>query len=124
MSYPDSLFVETMDDLQRRISPGLRAYDVLMGAGLLRKLILDGGESLWVQANRNRGMTIRYHVVAPSELERATMTIGPMEFCSIGDGLDPETTMIPSDIPTDMPLDEFLAAARWWRRDTSFPWVT
>lgn len=37
----ETLFLGTLDDLGRRVQPGIDEYEVLLIAGLLRKLLLD-----------------------------------------------------------------------------------
>ena len=58
---PEHLFVETLDDLSRRIEPGHPEYDVLMSAALLRKLLLEE-QPLPDQVNRAYRLKLRYIV--------------------------------------------------------------
>jgi hypothetical protein len=66
---PDDLFLCTLDDLENRLSrfrPGelvsrAQQYDLLMAAGLLRKLLIDG-EPLVAPVNRTRRLRLRFSV--------------------------------------------------------------
>jgi hypothetical protein len=37
----ETLFLRTLEDLGRRVEPGVDEYEVLLIAGLLRKLLVD-----------------------------------------------------------------------------------
>jgi hypothetical protein len=102
----DTLFVRTLDDLAERTRPSADEYDVLLSAGLIRKLILD--ESPLVdQVNRDRRVRIRYRISQPGPYEQMIVAEGPL-YWSIQDGLDPETNLTASPVE-EVTRDAFLA---------------
>jgi hypothetical protein len=56
----DEPFLETLDEIDGRLQFNQSAYNLLMVAGLLRKLLLDDNP-LVDQVNRSRHLKIRYH---------------------------------------------------------------
>ena len=56
----DEPFLETLDEIDGRLQFNQSAYNLLMVAGLLRKLLLDDNP-LVDQVNRSRRLKIRYH---------------------------------------------------------------
>jgi hypothetical protein len=99
------LFLNTLDDLERRLEPGGTAYDVLMIAGLLRKLLLDGGGSLVTILNRQHRLKLRYRVNdAPLKVPRAAGSTGQW---GVTNALDPEAFPDLAE-PIDLDLDDFL----------------
>jgi hypothetical protein len=59
----ETLFLRTLDDLEARIRPGIDEYEVLLIAGLLRKLLLDD-PPLIDQVNRERKLRLRFVINA------------------------------------------------------------
>jgi hypothetical protein len=59
LEFRKRLFVAKVDEVRRRVSTG-DYYDLLMAAGLLRHLILDGGSSLAIRANRELRQKLRF----------------------------------------------------------------
>jgi hypothetical protein len=112
----DTLFLRTLDDLGRRVQPGLDEYEVLLIAGLLRKLLLDD-PPLIDQVNRERHLRIRYVInVRPPVWE--LLGDPPPVFWSEQDGLDPETALTVVE-PKAVSRDEFLAKVVMQARDES-----
>lgn len=102
----DTLFLRTLNDLARRIDPGEDEYEVLLIAGLLRKLLLDD-PPLIDQVNRERRVRIRYVInVRPPVWE--LLGEPPPVFWSEQDGLDPETALTVVESKA-VSRDEFLA---------------
>jgi hypothetical protein len=88
---PEHLFVETLDDLSRRIEPGHPEYDMLMSAALLRKLLLEE-QPLPDQVNRAYRLKLRYIVNVREPIWKRAGSPAP-EFWSREDGLDPNTAL-------------------------------
>jgi hypothetical protein len=63
----DTLFLRTLDDLDRRIKARRDEYEVMAIAGLLRKLLLDA-DPLLNQVNRTRGLRIRFVTSLPASM--------------------------------------------------------
>jgi hypothetical protein len=103
----DLLFINTLDELAQRTVMGAPEYDVLMSAGLLRKLLLDGGNSLMDQVNRERRLQLTFAICVSSEFERALRAMTPTAW-SLGDGLDPQTTAVDAEVE-HVKRDRFLA---------------
>lgn len=61
MEYIYSLFLETLRDLEEK-TKNPDAYKMIKATALLRQLILDGGSSLAIQANRNFRIPLRFNV--------------------------------------------------------------
>jgi hypothetical protein len=102
----ETIFLRTLDDLGRRVQPGIDEYEVLLIAGLLRKLLLDD-PPLADQVNRERRLRIRY-VIDASRPVWELLGEPPPVFWSDQDGLDPETGL-PGAEPKAVTRDEFLA---------------
>ena len=97
----DELFLETLDDLEARIRPERIEYDVLGAAALLRKLLLGGGGSLVLQANRAPGRRLRVTYLVNLE------PLDPKPRAhAVLDGLDPASAS--TGVPTELSLDAFL----------------
>jgi hypothetical protein len=101
----ETLFLRTLDDMGRRVQPGLDEYEVLLIAGLLRKLLLDR-PSLMDQVNPER-LHIRYVINARRPIWELAGS-PPPAIWSIQEGLDPETSLGVVE-PKAVSLDEFLA---------------
>jgi hypothetical protein len=102
----DTLFLRTLEDLGRRVEPGVDEYEVLLIAGLLRKLLVDSPR-LVDEVNRGRGLRIRYLINARKPIWELAGLQAPV-FWSIQDGLDPERALARVE-PKEVSLDEFLA---------------
>lgn len=84
----ESLFLHTLDELERRIS-GEEPYEILSASALIRKLFLD--ESPLVdQVNRNYKEKIRFEI--GMRLVYPTDEPQPI-FSTVQDGLDPDTAI-------------------------------
>lgn len=96
----ERLFVHTLDDLRRRVESE-QEYDVLMLAGLLRKLILDGGNSLAIKVSRSRSLKLvfRINFCAPPRVQH---------YWCVGDDLDPEATCERNLTSVEVGLDTLL----------------
>jgi hypothetical protein len=102
----NQLFVRTLRDLERR-SVSTDEYEVLMSAGLLRKLLLDGGR-LVDQVNRHYRLKVRFRIPEVSPFEKMLWNSKPM-FWVIADALDPELMLLPGTTPYDATVDQLLA---------------
>lgn len=80
------LFVKTLDDIEKRLT-SRDEYEILLIAGLLRKLLLDG-DSLINQVITTEKLKIEFVVN-----DKSAPTTPPIPvFWSIEDGIDPETS--------------------------------
>ena len=88
----DELFLHTLEDLEEHTAPGASEYEVLMSSGLLRKLLLDGGQSVVDQVNRRRQLPITFWINEPGEYENKILSDGP----SLGRSqmVDPNTALV------------------------------
>ena len=103
----DDLFLLTLEDLEQRTTPGASEYDVLMSAGLMRKLVLDAGQSLVDQVNRTRRLKLTFWINQPDDAERMIRSLGAVTWGLTG-GLDPDTS--PSQhTAAHVNRDQFLA---------------
>jgi hypothetical protein len=97
----DELFLGTLQDLGERIKPGLPAYDVLMSAALVRKLLLDDTPLVHL-VNQHRKIRLRFRINNRKPPSDPT----PI-FWSLQDGLDPNTAH--RSEPIDVTLDRLLS---------------
>ena len=103
----DQLFLRTLEDLDRRTTVA-DEYEVLLAAGLLRKLLLDE-VPLVHQVNRYRRERIRFRINGESPLERTMLEDEPV-FWVIGDAIDPDAFPVPGmSASMDAKLDQLLA---------------
>jgi hypothetical protein len=100
----DRLFLHTLGDLARRAT-ATDEYAVLMGAGLLRKLLVDGGR-LMDQVNRHHRLQVRFRIGGESPLERHILASNPL-FWAIEDALDPDCPL--AYVPIEVSVDKLLA---------------
>lgn len=101
----DLLFIATVDDLQRRVQQPTGTYDVLMSAGLLRKLLVDDRRSLLHQVNRSRRREVRFQVNVGDVPSEGSDLLA----WSVQDAIDPELPRPPGRvILQDLPLNRFL----------------
>ena len=98
------LFNKTVKDIRNRLD-SYDEYEILMIAGLLRKLIMDG-DSLLNQVLRSKKPSVTFKInplkELPPGLPRPT-------FHSIEDGFDPETSFFPGPIK-EVNRDQLLKA--------------
>lgn len=99
----EELFLRTLDHLEQSIT-STDEYVVLMSAGLLRKLLVDGGR-LMNQVNRAYRLSLRFRISDVSPLEKAMLDDNPI-FWSLEDSLDPESRL--SYKPFGAKIDQFL----------------
>ena len=86
----DTLFLRTLSDIEQRLS-GRDPYEILLIAGLVRKLFLDD-HPLVEQVNVKHRLKLTFEINAPSSLlER----LPPPTLWTIQDGLDPDTSPFP-----------------------------
>jgi hypothetical protein len=117
----DDLFLATIDDATNRVA-NRTTYDLLMAAGLLRKLLVDG-QSLVHIANRTRHVRIRYRVNDPKLAEtreqlRSIVGEDPV-FHAVFDGLNPGIFAAPH-APVELTEGQFLALPVMFYRDVDF----
>ena len=93
----DTLFVRTMEDLETRCKSN-DVYEILMIAGLLRKLLLDGSPLVDL-VNRKRKQKI--HFIANNR------SVPVPDFWSIEDGFDPDTAA--RCVPLEVTKNELLS---------------
>lgn len=99
----DQLFISTFEDLEVRLK-SQEEYEILMIAGLLRKLLLDK-TPLVDQVNRERRQKIRFIVN-----DRSVPTDEPIpEFWSVEDGFDPNTCVPHLCRPIEVTKDQLLS---------------
>jgi hypothetical protein len=103
----DELFLHTLEHLEEDTAPGASEYKVLMSSGLLRKLLLDGAQSVVDQVNRPRQLPITFWINESGEYENMTLSDGPV-FWALTDGLDPDTALVPGN-SVAVKRDRFLA---------------
>ena len=99
----EELFVCTLDHLEQSITSA-DEYVVLLSAGLLRKLLVDGGR-LMDQVNRTYRLKVRFRVSDVSPLEKIMLEDNPILW-SLEDALDPGSPLAYK--PFDAKLDQFL----------------
>lgn len=78
MEYIYGLFLESLRDLEEK-TKNPDVYKMIKAAALLRQLILDGGSSLAIQANRNFRIPLRFNVYGkegyklPADIRKGTI---------------------------------------------------
>ena len=83
---PNTLFLKTLEDIEFRLAQS-DPYEILLIAGLLRKLFLDE-HPLVDQVNRTHRAKIKFEVTAPlNKPDKGDKN----SLCSVQDGLDPDT---------------------------------
>jgi len=82
-----TLFVRTLEDIERRLRDGTDDYEVLLIAGLLRKLFLDS-HPLVDQVNQSRRVKLGFEVTIPTN-KPEDGDLNSLWF--VQDGLDPDT---------------------------------
>lgn len=71
---PEELYLETIADLEKKLADG-SPYAVIRAAGLLRQLLLDGGQSLVDKVNRTHRLKIGFAVQRPFFLPVANFQV-------------------------------------------------
>ena len=96
------LFIKTLEDIEGRLASH-DEYEILMIAGLLRKLLLDSNP-LMNQANQEKKIKITFRIN-----DRGIPQTPPIPtFWSIEDGLDPETSVAHLCNPKEVNKDSLL----------------
>lgn len=99
----EELFIHTLEDIERRLQ-SKDEYEILMIAGLLRKLLLDR-ESVVDIVNRKKRSKISFTVN-----DREPPQYPRMTFWSVEDGFDPDTALAPRLLkPININKDQLLA---------------
>ena len=98
----DFLFLKTLEDLENKIK-SKDAYEIFMAAGLLRKLLVDRSP-LIDQVNKNRKLKILFTV----NDRPVPAGDSSLEFWSIEDGFDPETSVPHLSKPIQVKRDQLL----------------
>jgi hypothetical protein len=83
---PDALFIRTLRDLEQKASSS-DEYEVLLAAGLLRKLLMDA-LPLVDQVNATRRLKLRFLLNSPTPYEEMILAEGPT-YWSLEDAIDP-----------------------------------
>jgi hypothetical protein len=106
------LFVKTLEELNNRIQAN-DPYNILMAAGLLRKLLIDGENSLIYQINKNE-QSIKFHTNVKTPLHiRNPLLFTKEDLIAYSwfaeDGLNPDTADKTRNFnPQHLTLKEFL----------------
>jgi len=114
ISERDRLFLNTLEELDKKIGDDATDYDIITSSGLVRKLVLDGGASLVRQVNRSRRLRLWYAYIEIAPAGSHPVLDEHMLASSLEDGVDP-WSVIGAPLLADMQmkggsLDEFLAA--------------
>jgi hypothetical protein len=104
---PGQLFIRTLSDLEKRVA-ATDEYEVLLSAGLLRKLLMDQ-TPLMDKVNSAYRLKIRFRINGESPYERLVHEDGPV-YWSLEEAIDPEIALPPGmRAPFDATRDQFLA---------------
>ncbi len=102
----DDLFLNTLKDLEAR-SAAADEYEVLLSAGLLRKLLMDGTPLVDV-INQVHRLKVRFPINAESPYEHTVLQMRPV-YWSLEDGIDPGTDAPPGlQAPVEASRDQLL----------------
>lgn len=88
MTESETLFLRTLDDIERRLSQ-TEPYEILFIAALIRKLFLDDFP-LVDQVNRSHRLKLSFETTLPFELPAG---VPAPTFWTVQDGLDPDTAI-------------------------------
>ena len=99
-----TLFLKTLEDLEKRLHE-TEPYEILLIAGLLRKLFLDD-HPLVDRINASVRMKLVFVVGIPEQTPKPDSTV---MFWSVQDGLDPETGA-PFRKPRECSRDQFFSS--------------
>jgi hypothetical protein len=103
----ESLFLRTLDDLEKRTN-ATDEYEILLAAALLRKLLLDS-PPLIDQVNATHRLKLRFRINGPTAYEEMIVSDGAV-FFSPEDAIDPELDHPPALVaPIDATRDQLLA---------------
>jgi hypothetical protein len=103
----ESLFLRTLDDLEKRTKV-TDEYEVLLAAALLRKLLLDS-PPLVDQVNATHRLKLRFRINGPTAYEEMIVSDGAV-FFSVEDAIDPELDHPPGLMaPINATRDQLLA---------------
>jgi hypothetical protein len=103
----EALFVRTISDLEQRAAT-TDEYEALLGAGLLRKLLLDA-LPLVDQVNANYGLKLRFLMNGPTPYEELVLADGPT-YWSLEDAIDPTIDQPPGLMaPQEATRDQLLS---------------
>jgi hypothetical protein len=91
----DELFLFTLDDLESRLELGRNEYDALMGAWLLRKLLLNGRRSLVSAVADPRGYDAR--IRTKDDRPGPTIQLWGPEGAMVPDGTAATVDLTPQD---------------------------
>lgn len=94
----NTLFVRTIEDLENKCKSD-DVYEILMIAGLLRKLLLDGSPLVDL-VNRKRKQKVRFIA------NNRSVSVSVPDFWSIEDGFDPDTAA--RCVPLEVTKNELL----------------
>jgi hypothetical protein len=103
---PDELFLHTMRDLRRRVESPDDEYDLLMAAGLLRKLLLDD-QPLVHQVNRRFRLKFAFEIATNDVYEAVILEDKPVVYV-VNDAISPRAAL-PRSTMRKVNLDGFLA---------------
>jgi len=98
----DELFLLTLRQLESHIAGKVTRFDLLMVAAALRRLLLDGANSLVVLVNRRRQMKLRYRVNQQSAPPGARLWW-------VLDSIDPDIINSRDALPLHATLDQLLS---------------
>jgi hypothetical protein len=101
----EELFLNTIDDLQKRVAQGASEYDVVGISSLLRKLLLDEAPLVHL-VNKRLRKKFKFQVNV-SEPMRKRAGVPPPTVWSRQDGFDPTTAMNP--LVSTLKLDQMMA---------------
>lgn len=102
------LFNKTLQDLKSKIDSGDQ-YDILMASSLIRKLLIDGANSLIYQVGeKDKKISFKVNKKEPLHI-RYPKLVQDIKFWSIENGLDPDVAIQGRDYnPQLLNLDLFL----------------
>ena len=105
MDPKDGFFLETLHDVEKKLSTERGTYGLVKMSGLLRQLLLD---SLIDDVNRSRKCRIRYRAIDVHDVPfTAVILAGNPTIYSFQDALDPQTSMN-EHLARDFTKEQFL----------------
>lgn len=102
----EDLLRRTLEDLREAVATR-DTYKLILAAGQIRKCLIDGGHSLAIRVNREKGLTLGFEVPELSPLEKLMMEDGAT-FLSRADGFSPRFSLTSRGYQI-VSLDRFLA---------------
>jgi hypothetical protein len=98
----EDLFLKSLEDIEKR-AQSHDAYEILMIASILRKLLLDGAASLMYQVNNKHRIKVLF------EINNRPAPVGTgVIIWSVQDGFDPQTSVPHLTEPLMVNLDQLL----------------